>query len=71
MEQHTDQQRAKLAEMREVTARGLIPAIHVRTKQWDATDYLIAADYLEDKEYLLASQYMRMIGLLRQRVGLP
>lgn len=44
---------------------GLIPDTVDRVCRWDATDYLIAADFLEEHGYYLASKYMARMGRMR------
>lgn len=52
-------------QVRAAVRAGLIPDYKGRC-QWDTTDYLIAADFLEEHHYPAAGAFMRDVACYRQ-----
>jgi hypothetical protein len=54
------------AELLEAECRGLIPDFGTRHSTWDATDYKIAGDFLDDHGLTIAGESLRNFGFMRE-----
>jgi hypothetical protein len=54
------------AELAEAERRGLIPDFGTRFSTWDATDYKIAGDFLDDHGFPVAGEAIRSFGFARE-----